>query len=345
VTPELLARLPGVLFEIGKVVGSDQEPGQTLSRISELLCELLEAEACSVMLLDVERKRLLAKAAYGLRTERMHRLTFAVGEGVAGWVVSRGETALIDDVALDPRFAVLEDDTSRSPDGSRRATPIVSMACVPIEARGERVGVLTATSGRRAAFAEHHLELLRFVATTIALDVQNIRLHRVAVTDVLTGAYNREFLQQRLPVEIEKALAGDQALSVAMLDVDHFKEVNDRFGHDGGDEVLAEVAARLRGAIRVDDLLVRYGGEEFLVVLPRAEAGRAWEVAERMRTRLAGRPFDLGTREIDVQASVGIAQLRFRTGVPETAHELIRRADAALYMAKARGRNRVEVAP
>lgn len=328
--PEQLARLPGVLFEIGKVVGSDQEPGVTLARISELLCDVLDAEACSVMLLDAARRRLLAKAAYGLRTERISRLSFAVGEGVAGWVVEHGQPALIADVADDPRFVVLE--------GGK--TPIVSMACVPIEARGERVGVLTATSGRTGAFLEHHVELLRFIARTIALDVQNIRLHRVAVTDVLTGAYNREFLAQRLPVEMERAIGGDQPLAIAMLDVDHFKTVNDRYGHDVGDDVLAEVAVRLRAAIRADDLLVRYGGEEFLVVLPRADAGKGWEVAERMRARVAGTRIEVGATSLDIAASVGVAQLR----AGESAGELIRRADGALYAAKARGRNRVEVA-
>jgi diguanylate cyclase (GGDEF)-like protein len=287
------------------------------------------------MLLDAEQRQLLAKAAFGLRTEKLHRLRFKVGEGVAGWVAQHGEAALIDDVSVDPRFIVIDD----------ARTPIVSMASVPIEARGERVGVVTATSQRRAAFQAHHLELLRFVARTIALDVQNLRLHRVAVTDQLTGAYNREFLQQRLPLEIEKAVIGEAPLSLAMLDVDHFKAINDRWGHDAGDDVLAEVASRLRGAIRGDDLLIRYGGEEFLVVLPRAEAGRAWEVAERMRTRLGARIYEVGGG-IQVAASVGIAQLKVEQGAAaETAHELIRRADAALYTAKARGRNRVEVAP
>ncbi len=329
--PEQLARLPGVLFEIGKVVGSDAEPGQTLARISELICDLLDAEACSVMLLDADRKRLLAKAAYGLRTERMARLSFAVGEGVAGWVVERGEPAVIPDVAQDPRFTVI----------AEAATPIVSMVCVPIEARGERAGVVTATSGRTAAFAHGDLQLLEFIARTIALDVQNLRLQRVAVTDVLTGAFNREFLQQRLPIEIERARKDEVPLAVAMIDVDHFKTVNDHHGHDAGDDVLAEVAQRLRGAIRSGDLLVRYGGEEFLVVLPGAEAGRGWEVAERVRARVSGRAFEVGAGELRMAVSVGVAQLR----PDESAGELIRRADAALYTAKANGRNRVEVAP
>src|SRR5580698_4524965 len=105
--PEQLAKLPAVLFEIGKLVGSDLDPGILLSRIAELVCQMINAKSCSVMLLDGDRKRLLAKAAYGLRTERMHTLSFAIGEGVAGWVVQTGEPALIADVAHDARFVAL----------------------------------------------------------------------------------------------------------------------------------------------------------------------------------------------------------------------------------------------
>jgi len=327
-----LARLPAALFEIGKLIGSDLDPGVLLSRIAELICELIDAKACSVMLLDADRKRLLAKAAYGLRSERMHTLSFAVGEGVAGWVVDHGEPALIADVAGDPRFVMLP----------ANQTPIASMLCVPLLARGESVGVVTATSDRAAAFGQGHLDLVRFISTTIALDIENVRLHRVAVTDPLTGAYNREFLTQRLPQEIEAALERDRSLSVAMVDVDHFKAVNDQYGHGVGDAVLSEVARRLRSAIRTGDVLVRYGGEEFLVVLPKADAGRAWEVGERMRQRLSERSFDIGDgMALILRISVGIAQ--WRTG--ESMSSVIERADAALYDAKERGRNRVEVSP
>jgi diguanylate cyclase (GGDEF)-like protein len=329
---EQLERLPAVLFEIGKLIGSDLDPGILLSRISELICQLIDAKACSVMLLDADRKRLLAKAAYGLRTERMHTLSFQVGEGIAGWVVERGEPALLDDVGVDPRFVQLPD----------ARTPIAAMVCVPLLARGERVGVVTATSDQAGAFDGHDLELVRFIAMTIALDIENVRLHRVAVTDPLTGAYNREFLAQRLPAELELTVEREQPLSCAMIDVDHFKAVNDQHGHGVGDTVLAEVARRLRAATRGGDVLVRYGGEEFLVVLPRADAGRAWEVGERMRQRVAERAFDVGDGLVLLlRVSVGIAQWRHG----EAPAELIDRADAALYGAKAGGRNRVEVAP
>jgi len=330
--PEQLARLPAVLFEIGKLVGSDLDPGILLSRIAELVCQMISAKACSVMLLDADRKRLLAKAAYGLRTERMHTLSFAVGEGVAGWVVERGEPALINDVANDARFVTLP----------ANQTPIASMLCVPLTARGERVGCVTATSEETNAFHADDLELVKFIAMTIALDIENVWLHRVAVTDPLTGAFNREFLQQRLPAEIEAAIERDRPLSVALVDVDHFKPINDQHGHGVGDVVLAEVARRLRSAIRGGDLLVRYGGEEFLVVLPKADAGRAWEVGERMRQRVCERAFDVGDGlALLLRISVGIAQ--WRTG--ENMPDLIERADVAMYGAKQRGRNRVEVAP
>ena len=329
---EGLEKLPAALFEIGKLVGSDLDPGILLSRIAELICQLIDAKACSVMLLDADRKRLLAKAAYGLRTERMHSLSFRVGEGVAGWVVERGEPALIDNVLEDSRFVALP----------ANQTPISSMLCVPLLARGERVGVVTATAERPGAFNSNHLELVRFIAMTIALDIENVRLHRVAVTDPLTGAYNREFLMQRLPQEIEAAIDRDRSLSLAMIDVDHFKAVNDQYGHGVGDVVLAEVARRLRSAIRAGDLLVRYGGEEFLAVLPKADAGRAWEVGERMRQRVCERGFDIGDGlTLILRVSVGIAQWR----MGETMPDLIERADIALYDAKERGRNRVEVAP
>ena len=327
-----LQKLPAALFEIGKLIGSDLDPGILLSRIAELICQLIDAKACSVMLLDADRKRLLAKAAYGLRTERMHSLSFRVGEGVAGWVVERGEPALIADVSQDARYVTLP----------MNQTPIASMLCVPLLARGERVGVVTATSERAGAFDENHLELVRFISMTIALDIENVRLHRVAVTDPLTGAYNREFLIARLPQEIEAALERDRNLSVAMVDVDHFKAVNDQYGHGVGDVVLAEVARRLRNAIRGGDLLVRYGGEEFLAVLPKADAGRAWEVGERMRQRVCERAFDIGDGiALLLRISVGIAQWRLGEKMPD----LIERADVALYGAKERGRNRVEVAP
>ncbi len=325
-----LARLPEVLFEIGKAIGSEGNLALLLTNISELVCELIGADACSVALLDASRERLLTKAAYGVSAGHFDKLSFAIGEGVAGWVLDHNESALIDDVARDDRFIDLDDSPS-----------IRSMACVPLTARSELVGTMTATSEELGAFTNDDIDILGFIAKTIALDIENVRLRRVSVTDPLTGAYNREFLQQRLPVEIESAARRGSSLSVAMIDVDHFKNVNDRYGHDVGDQVLTEIAHRLRSAIRKRDILVRYGGEEFLAVLPDADLVRAREVGERMRQTLQRSAIEVadGT-ELEVRISVGVAE---HDEFSEVA-TLIRRADTALYTAKGRGRNRVEVA-
>jgi diguanylate cyclase (GGDEF)-like protein len=331
VQADQLRRLPQVLFEIGKAVGSDDNLATLLARISELVCDLVGAEACSIMLLDSGRERLLGKAAYGLARRDVSLISFRVGEGVAGWVAERGEPALIADVTGDPRYKILSDSQSR----------IRSLACVPLAYRDERIGVLTITSPRAGAFNQDDVELLGFIATTMAMDIDNARLRRLSITDPLTEAYNREFLQQRLPLAVEHADRRGEPLAVAMIDIDHFKDVNDQHGHAVGDRVLAEVAQRLRAAIRSGDLLVRYGGEEFLVLLPGSDAAKAAEIAERMRLKMDSDPIATDGARIDVRISVGVAELRRGS---DTGEQLVRRADTALYAAKGRGRNRVEVA-
>ena len=339
---ERLERLPRVLFEIGKVVSSGEDLGEMLSRIAELSCELVEADACSIMLLDNKRTLLTGKAAHGLRGRDIRSIAFRVGEGVAGNVAAAGKAALITDVRSDARFVDLPaSKASLRSQPKRTVSRIRALACVPLTARDRLVGVLTATSSIVGAFDADDLEMLAFVAKTIALDIENLRLRRLAITDQLTGAYNREFLQQRLPEEQAKAERGEAPLSLAMVDVDHFKPINDRYGHDVGDLVLAEVAAKLRSAIRGNDVLVRYGGEEFLVLLPSTAARAAQDVGERMRMTLQEETFFAGDAPIEVRISVGIAEHLRGSDSPTT---LIRRADTALYLAKESGRNRVEVA-
>lgn len=329
-TGSMLSRLPGVLFEIGKSFGHNESPDTLLSDISARVCELMSADACSIMLLEPSEGRLLGKAAHGLERADLRGLTFRLGEGVAGWVAEHGEPALIEDAQEDPRFVLL-------PDSSQT---IRGMACVPLVARGQVVGVLTVTSKREAAFDESVLEVLQFIASTIALDLENVRLLRLSITDPLTGAYNREVMHKRLPAEIAVADKSGAPMAVAMLDIDRFKEVNDDFGHAAGDRVLCEVVTRIKAAIRVDDVLVRYGGDEFLVLLPNADAHTALEIAERMRARIREQPFVVDGDEIPVQVSVGIAERRPN----EAAVDLCGRADAALYAAKDHGRDRAEVA-
>ncbi len=164
----------------------------------------------------------------------------------------------------------------------------------------------------------------------------------MAVTDALTGLYNRRYLETHLAHLIEHAVNRGKALSVLTLDVDFFKAVNDTHGHDAGDRVLQEISGRIRAAIRNIDLACRTGGEEFVVVLPATDIQTAERVGERIRRMVASKPFNAGPdTHLNITASVGISAL---AGVDETVEELLKRADQALYRAKREGRNRVILA-
>ena len=164
----------------------------------------------------------------------------------------------------------------------------------------------------------------------------------LAVTDELTGLNNRRYMESQLAPLIDRAVAGGDGDGVAtlMIDIDHFKKINDTHGHDVGDEVLREFAARLATNVRAVDLPCRYGGEEFTVIMPGADLAAAEKVAERIRLHVAGTPFRVagGAELLSVTISIGVAA---SAGSDDTAEALIKRADAALYAAKSAGRNRV----
>jgi two-component system, cell cycle response regulator len=162
----------------------------------------------------------------------------------------------------------------------------------------------------------------------------------LAITDALTSLYNRRYMESHLGTLVEEAAARGKPLSLLLLDVDHFKSINDGFGHDAGDDVLREFATRVRKSIRGIDLACRYGGEEFVVVMPETDMAVAALVAERIRRRIAGEPFPIhkGAAAVDVTISIGIAALG---PAEDRAETLLKRADQALYRAKRDGRNRV----
>lgn len=163
----------------------------------------------------------------------------------------------------------------------------------------------------------------------------------MAVTDSLSGLYNRRYLETHLPRMIGEAIHDMKALTLMMIDVDHFKEVNDRYGHSTGDEVLKEVAKRIRENVRSFDLVTRLGGEEFIVVMPDCSMQFVRATAERVRAGLSDRTIVVGSDEhITVTVSLGCAQI---VGPSDTAEKLLKRADSAMYKTKALGRNKVWV--
>lgn len=182
------------------------------------------------------------------------------------------------------------------------------------------------TQIRRQRYA---MELRESVNNTLAL----------AVTDALTGLYNRRYFERHLNLMLGKAQEQERDMAVMILDIDYFKAVNDMHGHDAGDAVLREFATRLKRNIRGVDLACRFGGEEFVVLMPDTDPGQAEAVAERVRQAVAERPFDVGQpRPLTVTISIGVALNETLADTPES---ILKRADVALYRAKREGRNRV----
>ena len=162
----------------------------------------------------------------------------------------------------------------------------------------------------------------------------------LAITDGLTGLFNRRYMETHLRTLVEQSAARNKPITVLVLDIDYFKAINDSYGHDAGDDVLREFALRMRKATRNIDLACRYGGEEFVIVMPETDMAVATVVAERLRRRIASEPFAIqqGARHLEVTISIGIAAL---SSGGDNAASILKRADQALYRAKRDGRNRV----
>ena len=185
----------------------------------------------------------------------------------------------------------------------------------------------------------------RIVTLERSLRSVNEENRRLSVTDPLTGVHNRRHLMEQLPRAIEHAARYQRPLAAIMCDVDHFKSINDTHGHQCGDEVLKAVAQRLRSGIRAVDWLVRYGGEEFVVVLAETNVSGAAIAAEHMRERLASEPFVCPSGSLTVTASFGVSGWRDEVPSGASLDGLMARCDMAVYDSKNGGRNRVSVAP
>ena len=203
--------------------------------------------------------------------------------------------------------------------------------------------VLCAAEESEARYRELEQRMLGLQRENLDLTVKNRMLSEVSSRDSLTGLYNRWFVMEKIDSELNRAVRHGSPMSLLMLDVDHFKRVNDTWGHSAGDQVLQAIGKLLRESCRVYDVPGRYGGEEFCIVLPETKLGNTTVVAERIRTRLESTQLPCGDGSIAVTASIGIAGMEASVeGDVLSPAGLIERADRALYSAKNRGRNRVE---
>jgi len=219
--------------------------------------------------------------------------------------------------------------------------------CVPIQAQGEALGILHFQATDEApVLADSELSFKTTFAGQVGLSVANIRLREAlrtqSIKDPLTGLYNRRYLEEMMERETRRAVRAVHGLGVLMLDLDHFKKFNDTYGHEAGDTVLRETASLLVKSVRAEDIVCRFGGEEFVVILPMADLKATHARAERIRSKLRETPvLHQGQSVGMVTISVGVAAL---PGHGTTPKGLLETADAALYRAKREGRDRVVVA-
>ncbi|MFL6247043.1 MAG: GGDEF domain-containing protein [Thermoanaerobaculia bacterium] len=230
-----------------------------------------------------------------------------------------------------PRVAIVSTDGNAFTDGERRLID-------------DLFGVVRMAGESEARYEELEQRMLSLQRENLDLVVKNRMLSEVSSRDALTGLYNRWFVVEKIESEMNRALRHGSPMSLLMLDIDHFKRVNDTWGHGAGDQVLQGIGKLLRDSCRVYDVPGRYGGEEFCIVLPETKPGSTTVVAERIRSRLEATALQCGETAIAVTASIGIAGLDVSEGSELLSPAaLIDRADRALYSAKNRGRNRVEM--
>ena len=232
------------------------------------------------------------------------------------------------------------------------ASDIKSVAMIPLKHRGKLLGSINLCSADASRFTRDHAsDFLAHLGVIASFCVENTvnraRLLRSGFTDMLTGWNNRRYLIVRLIEELARARRDRAGIVCLMLDIDHFKRVNDTWGHAAGDAVLRELASRIESQVRASDVAARFGGEEFIVLLPNTEIASAQLLAERIRAAISRTPFDLPNGEsVTVTVSIGISEVCPRPDdrdLKTVGDSLIARADVALYAAKAAGRDRVVV--
>ena len=331
ISTELTTRMGELEAERGRFKETLQRYGETLAATHDLdalvgavldtAVQATRARGGRLLLYDAERGEAVEQARIG--TARGSRsdlpVVVAAGDGLEGDALASHEAR----VAQVPR-AVL---------------------AVPILREHHLLGLVTAVDPEEGAFSDDDVESLSALAVQAGVAIENARLHRVverqAVTDALTGLANRRQFYEVLGREYERAQRFGQPVSLILLDIDDFKQINDSRGHLAGDAVLHSVAATVAEVIREIDLASRYGGEEFAVLLPQTGPEGAAHLAERLRSEIAARSIRFGTEEISgVTASFGVA-----AGPDDqmTQIDLIASADAALYQAKREGKNHVTV--
>ena len=300
-----------------------------LSKVCWLTQEAFQVSHVSVLLKDEEE--LVMRASHGMLTAHAPEGgRFPVRDGPWSRALETGETLIERDASSTSRTALYRESRSQM--------------CIPLVSFGQTLGFLVLDSDRKNAFNASDNQPLESVADICATAIQNAyyvdRVKQLAYLDGLTGIFNRRYFEMRIAEEVERARRFNSALGVLMIDIDQFKRLNDEFGHLLGDEVLRQVSSILHQQVRKIDVVCRYGGEEFAILLSQTGPQQALGVAEKLRRIVESWQFPGVPRPVTISAGAA--------NYPDhgtTRDELIKAADAGLYAAKQAGRNRVCLAP
>lgn len=303
---------------------------ELLSKVCVLIQQAFQVSQVSVLLKDEED--LVLRANHGNLTPRVPESgRLPAGGGLWGRALATGKT-------------VIENDVNACSDYVGFYVETASRMCIPLVSFGQTLGVLVLDSDHREAFNANDTQPLESVADICATAIQNAhyveRVRQLAYLDGLTGIFNRRFFELRIEEEIERARRFSAGMAVIMIDIDQFKRLNDEFGHLLGDEVLRQVSSIFHQQVRKIDIVCRYGGEEFAILLSQTDPRHALSVAEKLRRVVETWQFPGVPRPVTISA--GAASLPDHGN---TRDELVKAADAGLYAAKQAGRNRVYLAP
>lgn len=314
------------------VVTETLETGEVIDRILDQLKQVISYDSASIQLLDGNELVIVGCSGFA-DPENVNGMRFPIpGDNPNSIVISTGKSQIFSDLSkLFTSFSGSEYERFRSWLG------------VPLIVQDRIIGLLSIDSSEPNDFTEEDATLALAFANQVSVALENTRLfseaQTQAITDSLTGIYNRRGLFQVGDFEITRARRIGRPFSTLLLDIDHFKRVNDHYGHAVGDQALRSLAERCRTGSRNVDLVGRYGGEEFVILLTETHLEAAHMVAERLRQSIMDAPFQTDAGPLRITISIGVAE----ANEDETLKELIQRADMALYEAKNKGRNCVVV--
>jgi diguanylate cyclase (GGDEF)-like protein len=327
-----------IFHDVAKALTSSLNLDSILQTIMEKMAEYFRPDTWSLLMVDDNQDELYFAIAVGEAAETLKSLRLKVGEGIAGWVARHGESLIVPDVHTDPRFAKRIDEMTK--------WQTRSIICVPLRAKHRVMGVIQLINSPVETFSETEMFFLHALCDYAAIAIENARaverIQELTITDDCTGLYNARHLYKTLEAEVYRSARFGYEFSVLFIDLDHFKKVNDTYGHLAGSKLLAEVGFKLKSQLRLIDYAFRYGGDEFVILLPQTPKEAALVVARRILDIFRASSFlkEEGLN-LNVRASMGLSTY---PDDAKSTHEIIRQADEMMYAVKNSTRDNIAVA-